>query len=170
LTLTRRNPVRIKPNPTNTTDPTLTDFVILHEGSTAPLFSILTSLELTVEQSGSQTEAVASNITVSGAGALTTEQAAQLAALNATLISSGVFSTAALANAPIGSGGFTNDDRTALSAIPATPAPSADAIAQAVEAKLVDEFAAIPDAGEIKTAIESSAVLAKQASVDDVAI
>jgi hypothetical protein len=99
------NPVRIKPDPTNISDPTLTDFVIVHEGSTAPLFSIFDFSEANGRTIRFQTDAVAANVVVSGSGALTTEQSNQLAALFATLQASGVFSTTALANAPTGSGG-----------------------------------------------------------------
>jgi len=99
------NPVRIKPDPTNIIDPTLTDFVIVHEGSTAPLFSIFDFTAADGRTIRFQTDAVAANVVVSGSGALTTEQSSQLAALFATLQASGVFSTAALVNAPTGSGG-----------------------------------------------------------------
>lgn len=99
------NPVRIKPKTTNTIDPTLTDFVVVHEGSTAPLFSIFDFTSAGGRTIRFQTEAVAASVVVSGSGALTTDQANQLAALNATLQSSGVFSTAALANAPSGGSG-----------------------------------------------------------------
>ncbi|MBW4580717.1 MAG: hypothetical protein KME42_14220 [Tildeniella nuda ZEHNDER 1965/U140] len=92
------NPVRIKPKTTNTSDPTLTDFVIVHEGSTAPLFTIFDFTGASGRTIRFQTEAVAASVTVSGSGALTTEQSAQLTALSATLSDSGVFSTGALVN------------------------------------------------------------------------
>jgi hypothetical protein len=94
------NPVRISPKVGNLIDPTLTDFVIIHEGSSAPLFTIFDFTSAGGRTIRYQTEAVAASVTVSGSGALTTEQAAQLAALNATLISSGIFSSGALVNAP----------------------------------------------------------------------
>jgi hypothetical protein len=112
------NPVRIKPKSANTSDPTLTDFVIVHEGSTAPLFSIFDFTTAGGRTIRFQTEAVAASITVSGAGALTTDQAAQLAAINN--------KTANLPSSPASTadvqvtvlGGFSNDDRTALEALP----------------------------------------------------
>lgn len=107
------NPVVIKPDPTNTIDPTLTNFVIVLEGSTAPLFDIFDFTEGGGRTIRFQTEAVSALVNVSGG--LSTEDRAVIDAiasdtddLAATLDSAGVFSEASLVNAP-SSGGNTVD-------------------------------------------------------------
>ena len=94
------NPVRIRPNPTNTSDPTLTNFVIVLEGATSPIFDIFDFTGAGGRTIRFQTEAVAASVEVSGSGALTAAQAQQLTDLAAILESAGVLSSAALVNAP----------------------------------------------------------------------
>lgn len=77
------------------------------------------------------------------------------------------------------SGGFSSADRTELqgklNAASYTTPPNTTAIATAVNASLIDDFAviqsavdAVPTAGEIVVAIESSDVIAKQSTLEDV--
>jgi hypothetical protein len=115
------NPVRIRPNPANTTDPTLPDFVTVLEGAEAPLFDIFDFSLAGGRTLRFQTEAIATSVQVSGSGALTADQAAQLLALyNATEMGTGetVFSETALGNGGGGSGdGLTQADRDLLTQI-----------------------------------------------------
>ncbi len=103
------NPVVIRPNPANLTDPTLTDFVIVLEGAPAPLFDIFDFSQAGGRTIRFQTDSVAAIVSVSGG--LSTEDrgilntiASQVEPLAQTLDSPGVFSSEALINAPSGGG------------------------------------------------------------------
>jgi hypothetical protein len=73
------NPVRIIPDPNNTSDPTITDFVIVLEGANAPLFDIFDFSNGGGNTIRFQTEAVAANVAVSGG--LSTEDRAVIDAI-----------------------------------------------------------------------------------------
>lgn len=97
------NPVRVKPDPTNTTDPALL-FETYLEGATDPAYGLFD-----FSAAGGRIiriRTVVAIAQVQGDGSFTSTDRSRLTALNATLASSGVFSTGALANAPSGGGSF----------------------------------------------------------------
>jgi len=93
------NPARIQADSGNTGTPTLT-FQIVDQASTTPynLFNFSNGKFINYPTTVNVAQ-------VQGDGSFTVSDRTQLTALNATLATSGVFSTAALANAPTGSGG-----------------------------------------------------------------
>ena len=62
------NPVRIKPNPLNTTDPTFTDFVIILQQAAAPLFDIFDFVSAGGRIIRFQTDSVVANVSGGGPG------------------------------------------------------------------------------------------------------